>query len=617
MKRFLIILFLIILTASMTLVGVGCKKTDEVAVTEATLMETTAAETTVTETTTAETKATMSTMKVLINGQTSFAFSKIPIFDGDTLWLPGSEIMRLYDYQDIYIDERYVSCSYFDNQGEYKNSFYEVGQTSYSINTDDEEFVEASQAPYSLNGEIFIPEDAMEAMTGDVFVYDPDTQTLNMILGSYIELQKDNQHDLSRIVLKKPYELNDNRISDLVSNLAAGISTWDKSGWDYVAKQSTGWTWISATINNQDWYEDNWEVPDLYLDDTIEKFYKTLDECGMNITYNLIFKDKEYLGISNKEGQGSLRDPAQVDRYLEFIKEVVTHFKGVVDCYEIWNESNIRNSPQYVAVEDYIAIVKKAYPLIKSIDPDAIVSIGQTTSYQQDDSWEYTDKLVSSDAVQYADRITIHPFLWISPEKYPEYYYDYPRIVTEMKEKAIQNGFQGDFWGSEGNYKSYKSLDDMPEEDAPMMAAYSETVSTKYLQRVNAMNIGLGLSGGTMGTNNCPLSVNALGRSALLLSGVKAAGYSITVNTDVEPIRSFSYDVDMGRLFTYWNDGVASDSDKFSYCDITLNINACKHVYAYDVLGGFYTELDYSIVNDQINIRNVIIKDYPIYLLVN
>lgn len=603
-KQKVLLLFLISIVI-LSFIFISCD-TSQIKTTE---VETTA--TTIVETTTAKTKATVPTMKVLINGQTSFAFSKIPIFDGDTLWLPGSEVMRLYDYQNIYIDERYVSCGYFDNQGEYKNSFYEVGKTGYSINTDDEEFVEASQAPYSLDGEIYIPEDAMEAMTGDVFVYDPNTQTLNMILDSYIELQKDNHHDLNKIVLKKPYELNDNRISDLVSNLGACTSVWDKSDWEYVAKQSTGWTWISATINNQDWYEDNWEVPDLYLDDTIEKFYQTLDECGMKITYNLIFKDKEYLGISNREGQGSLRDPAQVDRYLEFIKEVVTHFKGVVDCYEIWNESNIRNSPQYVAVEDYIAIVKKAYPLIKSIDPDAIVSIGQTTSFQEDDSWEYTDKLVSSDAVQYADRITIHPFLWISPEHYPEYYYDYPQIVTEMKEKAIQNGFHGEFWGSEGNYKS---VDNTCTEDCHI---YSETVSTKYLQRVNAMNIGLGLSGGVMGTNTCALSVNALGRSALLLSGVKAADYGITVNTDVEPTRSSNYDVDMGRLFTYWNDGIASDSDQFSYCDIILNIDACEHVYAYDVLSGFYIELDYSIVDDQINIHNVIIKDYPIYILVN
>ena len=59
MKRFLVVLFVIILTASMLLAGEGCKKNGETAATEATLAETTTAEMTA-ETTTAETTASVS-----------------------------------------------------------------------------------------------------------------------------------------------------------------------------------------------------------------------------------------------------------------------------------------------------------------------------------------------------------------------------------------------------------------------------------------------------------------------------------------------------------------------------------------------------------------------------
>lgn len=553
-------------------------------------------------------------MRVLINGQAPFTFAKSPVFDGETLWLPGSEIMRLFDYPNIYIDSQNLICNYYDSEGGYKNCFYQEGTPQYSIDTDAEVFEQASAAPYYTEGEFFIPEDAMEALTGDIFTYDSRENTLHLIFNGYTEMQTGNKHPVQKIVLKKPYELNDNRICDLISTLCLYDDQWDMSGFEHAATQSTGWTWFSAAINNQDWYEDNWDVPDFYLTDKIERFYQAADEYGLRLTYNLIFKDKAYLGQSNQTGPGSLSDPAQVERYLAFIEEVVTHFKGVVDCYEIWNESNIGNSPQYVSAEDYIAVVKQAYPLIKSIDPDAIVSIGHTTSYQEEYSQAYMDALVSSDVVRYCDRITIHPFFYVSPEHYPEYYYHYPEIVGEMKAKAIENGFQGDFWGSEGNYHPTEHV---APEDAYMMAAYTETVSAKYVQRVNAMNIGLGLSGGTMGTNNYPISVNAIGRSALLLSGVRAADHGIDIDTDVSPVRSFSYDVDMGTLFSYWNDGTATDEDQVAYCDILLDAAGCEHVYAYDVLQGLYTELDFSVEDGGIAIRNAVLKDYPIYLLVN
>ena len=64
MKRFLITLFVIILTASMLLAGVGCKKIEELAAAKASLAETTATEITAETTSTPETTATETTAAV-------------------------------------------------------------------------------------------------------------------------------------------------------------------------------------------------------------------------------------------------------------------------------------------------------------------------------------------------------------------------------------------------------------------------------------------------------------------------------------------------------------------------------------------------------------------------
>jgi hypothetical protein len=88
MKRFLIILFVIILTASMILFGVGCKKKGEVAVTEATLAQTIAAETTAEATSTA-TATTVPTVAKEVSASGEVTLGKLAS-EGFTLLLPAN-----------------------------------------------------------------------------------------------------------------------------------------------------------------------------------------------------------------------------------------------------------------------------------------------------------------------------------------------------------------------------------------------------------------------------------------------------------------------------------------------------------------------------------------------
>ena len=93
MKRFLIILFVIILTASMLLAGVGCKKIEELAAAKASLAETTATEITAETTTTPETTAAETTAAVPTVAKEVSAGGEVYLgnlaSDGFTLLLPA------------------------------------------------------------------------------------------------------------------------------------------------------------------------------------------------------------------------------------------------------------------------------------------------------------------------------------------------------------------------------------------------------------------------------------------------------------------------------------------------------------------------------------------------
>lgn len=552
-------------------------------------------------------------IRVIVNGGSEYAFANTPLYEENTLWLPCKEVLEMLDYPGI-VAKRGVSCNHTDKEGNQITCFFDADTNDYSLDTASNVFLKASKPSFIRNDVLYIPEDEIEALTGDVFSYDPATGTLNFSLGVYSEFQQGNTYPLKKMILKMPSELHDNRLGSLLG----GISMWDAKypveTFVDTAKQSNGWSWISATSNDQDFQNNDWSLPDYYFTEKVDTFYKTLKDCGMKVTFNLIFLDRAYMGEANKTGTQSLHDPAQVQRYLDYVAQTVTHLKGLVDCYEIWNEQNITGSPQYIAVEDYISVVKQVYPLIKSIDPNAMVSIGETTSLRQPDSQAYMTALLSSDAVQYADRIAFHSFFWESPEFHPEYYYGYPQLIKAYMQTARDHGFQGDFWSGEGNYLSY---DVVNSKTPDMIYAYTPAVSTKYIQRVDAMCVGLGLSGGDFGMTGNWESYLALGRLAQVFSGVSVDHFGIDIQSQVKNVASYCYKTDNGQLLGYWNDAAATDEDQIGTCSITIKQDGVQHVYLYDTIHGFYQEMNFDMTNGGVVVENIVIKDYPMYLLIN
>lgn len=111
-----------------------------------------------------------------------------------------------------------------------------------------------------------------------------------------------------------------------------------------------------------------------------------------------------------------------VTAYLKYVETVVTHFKGKVKYYQVWNEWNgkVGNTTPGNA-KDYYSLLKRAYPLIKSIDPNAVVIGGgfSTTGYDSilgirfNSRFQPTqfEELLKTDAYLYMDMIAIHPYV--------------------------------------------------------------------------------------------------------------------------------------------------------------------------------------------------------------
>jgi hypothetical protein len=66
-------------------------------------------------------------------------------------------------------------------------------------------------------------------------------------------------------------------------------------------------------------------------------------------------------------------------KYGAFVRTVVTHFKGKVDRYSIWNEPNWKSwlGPQNEAARLYRGLYGAGYRAVKAVDPDAQVLMGE------------------------------------------------------------------------------------------------------------------------------------------------------------------------------------------------------------------------------------------------
>jgi hypothetical protein len=118
--------------------------------------------------------------------------------------------------------------------------------------------------------------------------------------------------------------------------------------------------------------------------------------------------------------------PDNPDDFADFVRETVSHFKGRVNKWEIWNEPNlgINFFKPFSDPQKYSEILRVGFNEVKSVDPDAVVSFGGVLmpDYEIEPSGvEFIDSVfnVMPEAGNYFDVLAFHPYMYPYPPSIP------------------------------------------------------------------------------------------------------------------------------------------------------------------------------------------------------
>jgi hypothetical protein len=363
-------------------------------------------------------------------------------------------------------------------------------------------------------------------------------------------------------------------------------------------------------INDLDGSKVDWSKPELSIEPSHDEFITDLANNGVMITYVLSFWDKAYVADGGEIPIPRFKTEAEIQRYLDFVRFIVRHFKDRIEHYEIWNEPNLNEPVQHIEVVDYTNLVDRAVSVIRQEYPDARIVVGGTTSLFNTDSQTYLSHILQSDIMSLVDIVSWHPFYGTSPEDdlQKQYYYEYPSIVQELKDLAISNGFTGGFVADEMHWNTPDLLE-------PGWPKYSETKSAKYLTRSIMTHLGMDVSVIQLLLPDKPQLFRANQNLCTVMAGNKPAILPIQMQSTITNTVSYTFSMpNENYLIAVWNDGVAVDADPGVPATLTIPGFSEHEVTGIDVLHGFQQQLITSEEDGDLVIRDLLVKDYPIIL---
>ena len=156
-----------------------------------------------------------------------------------------------------------------------------------------------------------------------------------------------------------------------------GMNLYLENQSEAVVSQTIGWlkelgvNWIRLPLywNEIEAQKDvwNWAPEDQAID--------RLNQAGIHIMLNAIHCPV-WAAVDPKQ-PGLPRDNAD---FASFMAQAASRYKGRVAAYEIWNEPNLaREAGSPINVGNFVALLKASYPVIKGIDPAALVVTGGLT----------------------------------------------------------------------------------------------------------------------------------------------------------------------------------------------------------------------------------------------
>jgi len=363
------------------------------------------------------------------------------------------------------------------------------------------------------------------------------------------------------------------------------------------------------------WYKQEFEIYPNY-----DRFIDDLNENGIAVNYLLHFWDKE--GYANGEVLDTPRfkSEEQIQDFLEYVRFVVSHFKGRVQYYTIWTEPDACGGSGIKCIEplDYIELARRTIPVIKEEDPGAKVVTATNVLYFDR---EYLFSVIQSDVVPMFDVISWHGIYDPAPNSafYGNYYYEYPMIVEEIKQTAYDHGFDGEFWSTEITWCS----DEFPTchpPDQPWGMSKTDKIAAKYDARSFVMHIGMdvGVGWGGLETHEQPWSYPTVRNLNTVMAGAMPIHLNVKIENEPPNTATYAFTLPNGEtLFAMWTDGIAVDDDPGTETSLTIPGFTASEVIGIDVLYGLKQELVTVAEDGNLIISGLMIRDYPFLIRIS
>ena len=167
--------------------------------------------------------------------------------------------------------------------------------------------------------------------------------------------------------------------------------------------QDSGATWTRLTISWADAEPQAGKYSSSYLS-ALDNAVSLMQARGVHIEVFVYESPQWETGNANVE-----TPPANDADFASFLSAMVSRYKGKVAAWEIWNEEN---SPLFWSTGpnagQYAALLKAAYPAVKSVDPNALVVFGGMAY----NDYNFLDAAYQAapDLGNYYDVMATHPY---------------------------------------------------------------------------------------------------------------------------------------------------------------------------------------------------------------
>ena len=217
--------------------------------------------------------------------------------------------------------------------------------------------------------------------------------------------------------LGKVKHLSSSQISD--SRISIGFECLDRDIFDpnmvYDKLAATGIKWArcqtgwSKTEKQKGVYDFKW------LDDVVDNLLKR----GIKPWFNVGFGNGLYMGeMKNPTGVGHVPlyyGDECLQAWKNYIDALSKHFKGRVQYFEIWNESNVDQfwQPKKADPKDYATLVEITGAIIRKNSPDAKIGAVNAGPFRK-----YTADFFKAGGGKFIDFYAIHPYCVIPEERH-------------------------------------------------------------------------------------------------------------------------------------------------------------------------------------------------------